>query len=165
MIRCGHFWYFWKGLATFTQLVKGRRSVTWFWHFWASDFHGTFTRSSGTEYGRKTYFGLTTCHSSIREADMREKCSFFNIVQKAFDPPPLSFEHHVVNFLKTVETTKSAEVYTTGLWHSWELRRELLMFIETNMKYVYELFCWDFENSRQDLVSCPDEGDPSSKNL
>ena len=23
---------------------------------------------------------------------------FFNIVQKAFDPPPLSFEHHVVNF-------------------------------------------------------------------
>ena len=29
----------------------------------------------------------------IREAVMREKCSFFNIVQKAFDPPPLLFEH------------------------------------------------------------------------
>ena len=39
---------------------------------------------------------LKTMH--VREADMREKCSFFNIVQKAFDPPPLSFEHHVVNF-------------------------------------------------------------------
>ena len=38
----------------------------------------------------------------IREASVQEKCSFFNIVQKAFDPPPLSFEHHVVNFLKSV---------------------------------------------------------------
>ena len=29
----------------------------------------------------------------------REKSAvFLNIVQKAFDPPPLSFEHHVVNF-------------------------------------------------------------------
>ena len=37
----------------------------------------------------------------IREAIPREKCSFFNIVQKAFDPH-LSFEHHVVNFLKSV---------------------------------------------------------------
>ena len=27
---------------------------------------------------------------------------FFNIVQKAFGPPPLLFEHHVVNFLKSV---------------------------------------------------------------
>ena len=33
-----------KGLASFTQLVKVRR-VTWFWHFRASDFHETFTRS------------------------------------------------------------------------------------------------------------------------
>ena len=29
----------------------------------------------------------------IREAIAREKCSFFNIVQKAFGPPPLLFEH------------------------------------------------------------------------
>ena len=29
----------------------------------------------------------------------REKSAvFFNIVQKAFDPPPLLFGHHVVNF-------------------------------------------------------------------
>ena len=34
-----------KGLAAFIQLVKVRR-VTWFWHFRASDFHETFTRSS-----------------------------------------------------------------------------------------------------------------------
>ena len=34
----------------------------------------------------------------IREAIAEEKCSFFNIVQKAFDTPPLLFEHHVVNF-------------------------------------------------------------------
>ena len=34
----------------------------------------------------------------IREAVMREKCIFFDIVQKAFGPPPLSFEHYVVNF-------------------------------------------------------------------
>ena len=34
-----------KGLVPFTQLVKVRK-VTWFWHFQASDFHETFTRSS-----------------------------------------------------------------------------------------------------------------------
>ena len=33
-----------KGLATFTQLVKVWK-VTSFWHFRASDFHETFTRS------------------------------------------------------------------------------------------------------------------------
>ena len=38
---------FTKGLVPFTQLVKVRR-VTWFWHFRASDFHETFTRSSLT---------------------------------------------------------------------------------------------------------------------
>ena len=35
---------------------------------------------------------------------MREKCSFLNIVQKAFDPPPLSFEHYVVNFSEGILT-------------------------------------------------------------
>ena len=34
-----------KGLVPFIQLVKLRR-VTWFWHFPASHFHETFTRSS-----------------------------------------------------------------------------------------------------------------------
>ena len=29
----------------------------------------------------------------------KKSAVFFNIVQKAFDPLPLSFEHHVVNFL------------------------------------------------------------------
>ena len=38
-------WSVRKGLVPFTQLVKVRR-VTWFWHFQASDFHETFTRSS-----------------------------------------------------------------------------------------------------------------------
>ena len=40
----------------------------------------------------------------VREAITREKCSFFNIVQKAFDPPPLSFEHYVVNFSEGILT-------------------------------------------------------------
>ena len=35
----------WKGLVPFTQLVKVRRESL-FWHFRASDFHETFTRSS-----------------------------------------------------------------------------------------------------------------------
>ena len=39
----------------------------------------------------------------LREAIPREKCSFLNIVQKAFDPP-LSFEHHVVNFSEGILT-------------------------------------------------------------
>ena len=29
----------------------------------------------------------------VRDAILSKKCSFFNIVQKAFDPPPLLFEH------------------------------------------------------------------------
>ena len=29
---------------------------------------------------------------------------FFNIVKKAFDPPPPSFEHHVVNFSEGILT-------------------------------------------------------------
>ena len=29
---------------------------------------------------------------------------FFNIVQKAFDPPPLLFEHYVVNFSEGILT-------------------------------------------------------------
>ena len=38
--------------------------------------------------------------TALREAIMREKCSFFNMVQKAFGPPPHLFEHYVVNFVK-----------------------------------------------------------------
>ena len=40
----------------------------------------------------------------LREAILQEKCSFFNIVQKAFDPPPHSFEHYVVNFSEGILT-------------------------------------------------------------
>ena len=39
--------------------------------------------------------------SMIREAILLEKCSFFKIVQKAFDPP---FEHYVVNFSEGILT-------------------------------------------------------------
>ena len=45
---------------------------------------------------------------ALREAIVQEKCSFFNIVQKAFDPPPPrpphSFEHYVVNFSEGILT-------------------------------------------------------------
>ena len=34
----------WKGAGIFHS--AGQRRVTWFWHFRASDFHKTFTRSS-----------------------------------------------------------------------------------------------------------------------
>ena len=34
-----------------------------------------------------------TIQDALREAIVSEKCCFFNIVQKAFDPPPLLFEH------------------------------------------------------------------------
>ena len=29
----------------------------------------------------------------LRDAPLSKKCSFLNIVQKAFDPPPILFEH------------------------------------------------------------------------
>ena len=50
------------------------------------------------------YVSFFNSPSLIREAIPREKCSFFNIVQKAFDPPPLSFEHYVVNFSEEILT-------------------------------------------------------------
>ena len=34
----------------------------------------------------------------------KKSAVFLNIVQKAFDPPPLSFEHHVVNFSEGILT-------------------------------------------------------------
>ena len=40
----------------------------------------------------------------LREAILQEKCSFFNIVQKAFDPPPHLFEHYVANFSEAILT-------------------------------------------------------------
>ena len=36
--------------------------------------------------------------SQLGKPSWEKSAVFFNIVQKAFDPPPLSFEHHVVNF-------------------------------------------------------------------
>ena len=35
---------------------------------------------------------------ALGKPSRKKSAVFFNIVQKAFDPPPLSFEHHVVNF-------------------------------------------------------------------
>ena len=35
----------------------------------------------------------------LGKPSFKKSAVFFNIVQKAFDPPPLLFEHHVVNFL------------------------------------------------------------------
>ena len=37
---------------------------------------------------------------SLREAIMQEKCSFFNIVQKALDPPPIRLNIMCWIFLK-----------------------------------------------------------------
>ena len=34
----------------------------------------------------------------------KKSAVFLNIVQKAFDPPPLSFEHYVVNFSEGILT-------------------------------------------------------------
>ena len=43
--------------------------------------------------------------SHLREASICKKSAvFFNIVQKAFDPPPHSFEHYVVNFSEGILT-------------------------------------------------------------
>ena len=41
---------------------------------------------------KKSIFSTAGALEVIREAITREKCSFFNIVQKAFDPPHLFSE-------------------------------------------------------------------------
>ena len=40
--------------------------------------------------------------TNLGKPSRKKSAVFLNIVQKAFDPLPLSFEHHVVNFLKSV---------------------------------------------------------------
>ena len=60
---------------------------------------------------------------NIREALLSEKCSFFNIVQKAFDPPPLLFEH--LSYF-------AGGVFRHNFW-TWV---ELAMSFETDMKYM-----------------------------
>ena len=40
----------------------------------------------------------------LREAVMREKCSFFEHCSKGLWPPPLLFEHYVVNFSEGILT-------------------------------------------------------------
>ena len=46
--------------------------------------------------------GVLLSNIYLREAFVQEKCSFFNIVQKAVDP--LSFEHYVMNFSEGILT-------------------------------------------------------------
>ena len=41
---------------------------------------------------------------SLGKPSDKKSAVFFNIVQKAFDPPPLSFEHYVVNFSEGILT-------------------------------------------------------------
>ena len=40
------------------------------------------------------------CDILRREDLLNRHCSFFNIVQKAVDPPALRFEHYVANFFE-----------------------------------------------------------------
>ena len=40
----------------------------------------------------------------LGKPSIKKSAVFFNIVQKAFDPPPLSFEHYVVNFSEGILT-------------------------------------------------------------
>ena len=51
---------------------------------------------------------LSTCFSEVMKPlgkpSFKKSAIFFNIVQKAFDPPLLSFEHYVVNFSEGILT-------------------------------------------------------------
>ena len=42
--------------------------------------------------------------ASLGKPPFKKSAVFFNIVQKAFDPPPLSFEHYVGNFYEGILT-------------------------------------------------------------
>ena len=52
---------------------------------------------------------LAKCDIVLGKPSCKKSAVFLNIVQKAFDPPPLSFEHHVVIFLVKI------------LWHPGKL--------------------------------------------
>ena len=47
---------------------------------------------------------LAKCDIVLGKPSCKKSAVFFNIVQKAFDPPPLSFEHYVVNFSEGILT-------------------------------------------------------------
>ena len=51
------------------------------------------------------YFAKTKHnHVQLGMPSCKKSAVFFNIVQKAFDPPLLSFEHYVVNFSEGILT-------------------------------------------------------------
>ena len=47
---------------------------------------------------------MVLLHSGLGKPPCKKSAVFFNIVQKAFDPPPLLFEHYVVNFSEGILT-------------------------------------------------------------
>ena len=47
---------------------------------------------------------LAKCDIVLGKPSCKKSAVFLNIVQKAFDPPPLSFEHHVVIFFEGILT-------------------------------------------------------------
>ena len=64
---------------------------------------------TGATYGA-TLFGFLIVvlyfivHMFLGKPSWEKSAEFLNIVQKAFDPPPLLFEHHVVNFSEGILT-------------------------------------------------------------
>ena len=49
-------------------------------------------------FTRITHYVLHILYYVLGEPNSARSAVFLNIVQKAFDPPPLRFEHHVANF-------------------------------------------------------------------
>ena len=47
---------------------------------------------------------LARSYFPLGKPSFQKSAVFFNIVQKAFDPPPLLFEHYVVNFSEGILT-------------------------------------------------------------
>ena len=66
---------------------------------------------------------LSTCFSEVMKPlgkpSFKKSAIFFNIVQKAFDPPLLSFEHYVVNFSEGILTKVSQQLSTKKHLNLW----------------------------------------------
>ena len=59
---------------------------------------GERANNTKEEEERATIYKYSALQWSLGEPTATRSAVFLNIVQKAFDPPPPRFEHHVANF-------------------------------------------------------------------
>ena len=72
------------------------------------------------------------CLSQLGKPSWEKSAVFFNIVLKAFDPLPLSFEHYVVNFSEGI-LTKVRKRLSQQLLTKWHVKMVKMLNLDYNL--------------------------------